>query len=155
MQIYMKIRIGIIIVTFGAGATIAGIVCGAVIGGAIGALSAYSRGENVLAGFVSGLVVGATGAVNPFAGGLAAAGMTFITERVNGNQPSKDTVAKAIFNGMVGTLFAWVGDGFGKLMTSGSKELLTGIVANSISSFIFSSYSFIWDTINSMFLWRA
>lgn len=147
--------IALSIVTFGAGATIAGIVCGAVIGGAIGALSAYSRGENVLAGFVSGLVVGATGAVNPFAGGLAAAGMTFITERVNGNQPSKDTVAKAIFNGMVGTLFAWVGDGFGKLMTSGSKELLTGIVANSISSFIFSSYSFIWDTINSMFLWRA
>ena len=81
--------IALSIVTFGAGATIAGIVCGAVIGGAIGALSAYSRGENVLAGFVSGLVVGATGAVNPFAGGLAAAGMTFITERVNGNQPSK------------------------------------------------------------------
>ena len=146
----VAIGIFVSVITFGAATVIAGIVCGGILGGAFGALSAYSRGENVLGGFLNGLIVGALGGISPWAGALAAAGMTFITDRINGVKASRMSFVKAALNASVAGLLAFGCNGFANLMIDGSKELIVRNVASFVSSFIFSGYSFVADTINNL-----
>ena len=141
------------VLTFGAATVVAGIVCGAILGGAFGALSAYSRGENVLMGLLSGVLIGATGGVNPFSAMLTATGMSLLSDRVNGKTVSKKSVWQAITNGVVAGLFSVGSNGFSKLMIDGSKDLLIKSVASFISGFIFSGYSFVSDKLSEL-IWR-
>ena len=145
--------IAVSIITFGAATVIAGIVCGAVLGGAFGALSAYYRGENVLMGLLSGVLVGATGGVNPFAAMLTSTGMSLLSDRVNGKTVSEKSVWQALTNGVVAAIFSAGSNSFAKLMIDGSKEQIIKSVASFISGFIFSGYSFVSDALSKL-IWR-
>ncbi len=138
------------VVTFGGASVLAGVVICGVLGACFGALSAYSRGENIAMGALNGLIIGVAGGFNPVAGALAASGMTLITDRINGIKPDGSSVARAAINGAVAGILAAGGNLLARTIISGEKELIVNIISNTVSGFIFAGYSFVADTINNI-----
>ncbi len=116
------------VATFGVGGALIGMAAGAIVGVACGGLNSYLTGGSVWQGMLNGLVVGAFGGVSAIAGGLAAAGMSIVMDRVNGKKAGKDTIIRAAFNGVVAGVFAKGAKHFSDICVKGEGVLVTWVV---------------------------
>jgi hypothetical protein len=146
--------VGISIATFGAGTVVAGVVLGGLIGGSVGGLSALVSGGDPMMGFVSGAFVGAVGGVSGWAAFAGAAGMSLISDRVNGQEASFKGLAKAVTAGATAGLFAGASNMASGYMLSGSTTFAERAIVSSISATTFSTHNFVTDTlINQLIGW--
>lgn len=148
--------IGIVvpIAFLGVTTTVAGIISGAVLGGAFGALSAYATGGDILMGALNGMVVGAVGSFSALGSALAAAGMTFVSNGIEGKPVDMNVVLKAVVNGIVAGGLSKGSLSIGKTIMGESKEIALDIITNVTLGIIFSAYSFVSDVINEKMLWK-
>ncbi len=130
----------------------AALATGAVTGGIGGALSAVSTGGDVGQGIITGTLVGATGAINPLAGGLMAAGMSLANDRLNNEDFNVKSFSKSVVSGMTACAFSYASSSLTKSMMPTNCDVLTEWVANGLSNFIFASHNFVADTIIAEFV---
>ena len=128
--------VAVSVLTFGAGSLIA-MAAGAIIGTVYGAFNSWITGGDPLQGAISGLVVGAFGGISSIAGGLAAAGMSIIMDRVNGQKAGLDTLGRAAISGLVAGTFARGGNLASSAVASGEGTLVQWI-ANLVFASLFT-----------------
>ncbi len=97
--------------------------------------------------WTTNIALPAIGGISGWAAFFGAAGMSLLSDRVNGVKASGTTLLKALAAGATAGLFAGFSNGASSYMLNGSKGIVEKFFVSYVCAVIFSGHNFVTDTI--------